>query len=278
MGNGAETYVAAHDSSPLAAAIAQRDLGVLRMVETALARGDALLAFQPIVNAKRTGQIAFHEGLIRVMDETGRIIPARDFIGACETNRIGRQLDTEALRLGLRALNETPSLRLAINMSARSIGYRPWIRELERGLALDPTVAERLIIEITESSAMLMPDITTIFMQDLQQKGVCFALDDFGAGYTSFRYLRDFDFDIIKIAGEFIGGISTNPDNRVLAQALVGIAHHFEMFTVAEAVETEVDAKVLQEIGVDCMQGYYFGMPTTWPPQPGVPAMATLAG
>jgi EAL domain-containing protein (putative c-di-GMP-specific phosphodiesterase class I) len=129
-------------------------------------------------------------------------------------------------------------------------------------------VAERLILEITESSAIIMPDLVSVFMTEMQARGICFALDDFGAGYTAFRYLKDFYFDILKIDGQFIRNIATNPDNQVLTQALVSIGRHFDMVTVAESVETSEDARWLVEIGVDCLQGYYFGAPSTELPAP----------
>jgi EAL domain-containing protein (putative c-di-GMP-specific phosphodiesterase class I) len=151
-------------------------------------------------------------------------------------------------------------------MSARSIGYPAWLRHWNAGLRVDQTIAERLILEITESSAMVMPDLVSVFMADMQARGICFALDDFGAGYTAFRYLKEFYFDIIKIDGQFIRGIATNPDNQVLTQALVSIARHFDMFTVAESVETAEDARWLVDAGVDCLQGYFFGVPTTEAP------------
>ena len=214
-----------------------------------------MLAFQPVVQARMTNRAAFYEAFIRILDEQGRVIPARDFMGVVETNELGRRIDVLALELGLLALAREPSIRLAVNMSARSIGYPAWLAALERGLRADPTIAERLILEITESSAMLMPDLVTVFMADMQARGICFALDDFGAGYTAFRYLKDFYFDIIKIDGEFIRGIANNPDNQVLAQALVSIGRHFDMFTVAESVETAEDARYLIDIGFDCLQG-----------------------
>jgi EAL domain-containing protein (putative c-di-GMP-specific phosphodiesterase class I) len=123
-----------------------------------------------------------------------------------------------------------------------------------------------LILEITERSARTVPELVVSFMSDLQRKGISFALDDFGAGFTSFRYLRDFYFDILKIDGEFIRNIHTDPDNQVLTKAMVAIARQFDMFTVAESVETFSDVKWLQNAGVDCLQGYYFGAPTIQPP------------
>lgn len=253
-------------ASPLDFAVAQRDRETVNMVRRAVERHDVLLAFQPVVQTARPDRVAFYEGLIRVLDPMGRVIPARDFIDAIEPTEVGRRLDCLALEMGLISLAEDPTLRLAINMSARSIGYPQWMKTLNKGLAIDETAAERLILEITESSAMRVPELVTVFMQDLQARGVSFALDDFGAGFTSFRYLREFYFDILKIDGQFIRGIAESPDNQVLTQALLSIARHFDMFTVAECVESAADAAYLSEIGFDCLQGYYCGAPTVMPP------------
>ncbi len=253
-------------ASPLDFAVAQRDRETMSMVRRAVARHDVVLAFQPVMQTARPDRPAFYEGLIRVLDENRRIIPAKDFIQTTETSELGRQLDCLALEMGLTSLAEDPTLRLAINMSARSIGYPHWLTTLNRGLALDDTIGERLILEITESSAMMMPELVIVFMQDLQARGVSFALDDFGAGYTSFRYLREFFFDILKIDSQFISGIASNPDNQVLTQALLSVARHFDMYTVAEGIENAEDAAFLTGLGVDCMQGFYFGAPTIMPP------------
>jgi EAL domain-containing protein (putative c-di-GMP-specific phosphodiesterase class I) len=252
-------------SSPLSAAISARDRDTLGMVEAAVAGRNAMLAFQPVVLAARPDRPAFYEGLIRILDDTGRVIPARDFIGAVEMHPIGRMIDCLALDMGLATLKAVPGLRLAINMSARSIGYARWQRSLDEGLRADPTVAERLILEITEASAMVMPDVVAAFMADLQARGISFAIDDFGAGFTSFRHLRDMYFDILKIDGQFVRGIAANGDNKVLTQALMSIARHFGMLTVAESVETAEDAAWLTAAGIDCLQGYHFGVPTRRP-------------
>ncbi|MBZ4023974.1 diguanylate phosphodiesterase [Rhodobacter sp. TJ_12] len=258
--------IATADTNPLNFAVAQRDRETLSMVARAIERRDVVLAFQPIVQTTRPEKPAFYEGLIRVLDDTGRVIPAKDFIETIETTELGRKIDCLTLEMGLMSLAEDHELRLSVNMSARSIGWPEWTKVLQRGLAQDDTVAERLILEITESSAMAMPELVSAFMQDMQLKGVSFALDDFGAGYTSFRYLREFYFDILKIDGQFITGVAQNRDNQVLTQALLSIAQHFEMFTVAEAVESAEDAAWLSAAGVDCMQGYFFGAPTIMPP------------
>ena len=147
------------ESSPLNFAVAQRDRETLSMVTRAVERRDVVLAFQPVVQTLRPDRPAFYEGLIRVLDDTGRVIPAQDFIGAAETTEVGRKLDCLALEMGLLSLAEDRSLRLSVNMSARSIGYPEWMRILNRGLAMDDHIGERLILEITESSAMMMPEL-----------------------------------------------------------------------------------------------------------------------
>ncbi len=250
-------YVSSDDST--------QQSSIIEMVRSAIERKNILLAYQPIVHSKNPTRPAYYEGLIRILDDKRRIIPAKEFIEVVETMEIGRVIDCLALELGLVALAEEPSLRLAINMSARSIGYPRWMDTLNHGLALDPTIAERLILEITESSAMLMPDIVNVFMGDLHRRGISFALDDFGAGYTAFRFFRDFQFDIVKIDGQFIRNIHKDADNQVLTAALISIAQQFDMFTVAECVEKKEELSYLQEAGIDCLQGYLLGRPETVP-------------
>lgn len=252
--------------SPLSAATAERDGDTIQTVAEAVRRRNVLLAYQPVVQAANLQRPAFYEALIRIVDPGGRIIPARDFVSAVETSEIGREIDCLALGMGLNALLRDPSLRLSINMSARSIGYPRFVRTLDQGLRACPTAGERMILEITECSAMTMPELVTTFMERLQGEGVSFALDNFGAGTTSFRVLREFYFDMIKIDGGFIRGIADSVDNQVLTQAMMAVARQFDMFAIAESVETARDADFLVGMGMDCLQGYYFGAPTVTPP------------
>lgn len=252
-------------NSPLDFALTQQANGTMGMVQEAIAHNQTLLAYQPVMRSDAPAQPAFYEGLIRVLDATGRVIPAADFMNKIEDSETGRDIDVLALRHGLHALRANPDLRLSINMSARSIGYRPWMNCLNRFLNDAPGLGERLILEITESSAMLVPELVIDFMHRLGDKGICFAMDHFGSGQMTIRYFKNFDFDILKIDGQFIRGIANNPDNEAIARALFGIAKQFNMLTVAESVETQEDAKLATRIGIHCLQGYYFAAPTTQP-------------
>ncbi|MTH78954.1 EAL domain-containing protein [Paracoccus aestuariivivens] len=252
--------------SPLDFMVDQKPRMTMAMVRRAVSDREAMLAFQRVVQSDRSDQVVFHEGSVRLIDETGRIVPLHDFMCAAELTELGRQIDCLALDLALHALAEDASIRLSVTMSARSIGYPAWMRALRDGIGRNANIAERLILEIGESSAMALPETVGPFMRELQSHGVNFALDDFGSGFMSVRYLRDFCFDMIKIDGRFIRDIAQQRDNQVLARALQSIAHHFDMCTVAKAVETAEDAAFLADLGIDCLQGGHFGGPTIVPP------------
>lgn len=251
--------------SPLRHAVTQRDRSTLAMVEDAIAHKQTLLAFQPVMRDIKLEKIAFYEGLIRVLDPTGRVIPAREFMPAVKKTQLGREIDVLSLRAGLMALSYHKDLRLSINMSARSIGYKAWTTMLNRWLNRDATIGERLILEISEKSAMEMPELVTSFMDQLQSRGICFALDNFGSGYTAIRYFKDLYFDILKLDGQFIRNIARNPDNQALISVMLSIATNFDMVTVAEQVENAEDSAWLEKLGIDCQQGFLFGAPTTRP-------------
>lgn len=246
---------------PLMAAVASRDADVLTLVEDALAHKRARIALQAIYVAGQMPTIAFYEGLIRVTDDAGRIISAGHFMGLVEETALGRQIDCVALDLALKLLSETPFVRLSINVSARSIADGQWRRILDKGLRRDPNVGERLIFEISETSATLLHEVVIRFMSEMQPHGVAFALDGFGAGVIAFRRLKDFFFDLVKIDKSFIRGIPEDSDNQVLTEALISVAHQFEMFVVADGIETQVEADYVTRMGVDCMQGFHFGIP-----------------
>ncbi len=248
---------------------------VQRIVADALRAGRVALAYQPVVHGAEPCRVSFYEGLIRLFDRHGRMIPAADFIDAVEDDELGRQIDIAALRKGLEALSAQPALRLSINMSVLTIGDGRWMTALEDALSRDPTVAERLIVEFTERAALSAPGIAR-FMDECRGFGLSFALDDFGAGYTSFRNLRELHFEIIKIDGEFIRDIDKIPGNRLLTQAILALAGHFGTLAVAECVESPAEAEVLRQIGVDAMQGWLFGGPALRPSPP--LALATRRG
>lgn len=266
MGNKKLAHLPEGSESPLNTAVSTRDRLVVQMATDAVKHKQCKLAFQPVIQAHAPYRVAFYEGFIRVLDETGRVIPAREFMPQVENTPIGRDLDCVALELGLRTLARNPEIRLSINMSARSIGYSNWSRILDRFLKRDAGLGERLILEISESSAMQVPELVVDFMDRLQDRGIAFALDDFGASNFSFRHFREFLFDAAKIDGQFVRGISNEPDNQTLVRALIAVAREFEILVTAESVETQEDAAFLVASGVDCLQGFLYGAPSVAEP------------
>ncbi len=252
-------------ASPLDVAISEADRATLSMVAEALRLRRMRLAYQPAVYAADPTIIGYFEGFIRLLNNRDHVIPARDFMAAAERQPLGRQIDCAALQMGLMTLQRNPNIRVSVNMSARSVGYRPWVAILRKALKEHPELGKKLILEINEDSAMQVPDVLLPFMQDMRETGIVFALDDFGAGMTSLHLLRDLRFEIAKIDGQFIHDIDSNPANQSLVRAAIAMAEELGMFLVAEAVETEAEANWLREQGVGCLQGYLFGAPSVTP-------------
>lgn len=257
--------VGANEANPLAVATSAADRQILDMVAEALAARRMRLAFQPAVYAANPDIPGFYEGFIRILDDMGRVIPARDFMEVSETRELGREIDCAALQVGLAALQRNPGIRIAINMSARSIGYRKWTSTLRAALREHSGIGRGLILEISEASAVLVPDVVIPFMKELKAEGIFFCLDDFGDGFSSLSLLREFGFDLAKIDGRFVRAVDQNPDQQAVVRAAVALSREFNMFPVAESVETVAEASFLREAGVGALQGYLFGAPTVSP-------------
>jgi EAL domain-containing protein (putative c-di-GMP-specific phosphodiesterase class I)/GGDEF domain-containing protein len=236
-----------------------------RAVMRALECDRVAIAFQPVVSAAEPARVAFRECLARVRDDDGNWLAAGSFLPKIERLDLVRSLDRRVLRLALGALRDHPTERLSINVSTRTMRDRTWIRELCAAAEQTPGVVERLIVELTESAAVTDAARTKAFLDEVRALGVAIALDDFGAGYSSFRHVRDFRPDWVKIDGGFVRGLHADPDNKLFVDTLVGIARNFDMATVAEFVETDADAAALRELGVDCLQGYRYGRPVIEP-------------
>lgn len=243
----------------------RRSEKTLVAVRAAIERGRVGLHYQPIVHGGNPQKVIYYEALLRLFDGRGRAIPNAQFMPLVEDLELGRILDCLSLQLGLAALRENPNLCLAVNMSARSIAMTNWMTILSGALRADKTLGRRLIVEITEASAMPEVSIAERFMKSLQRRGIAIALDDFGSGHTAFSYFCDFRFDIVKVDGRFIRDIDSDSDNQVLLSALASIAQHFNMFTVAEQVETKAETDYLRACHIDSMQGYYFARPVAAP-------------
>jgi diguanylate cyclase (GGDEF)-like protein len=221
-------------------------------------------AFQPIVHA-HNGEVAFYEALIRLWDEDDTLIAAKDFIPAAEQLGFCRIIDRRTLDLAVQELKTHPDIKLALNISGLTVADSGWLRRLTFQLQGRRDLAERLIIEITETMAMKDMVQSVQFVNRVRALGCKVALDDFGAGFTTFRHLKVLTVDIVKIDGAFVRDLVGNRDNQLFIRTLLDMAHAFRLETVAEFVENAEVAAMLHEQGVNFLQGYHFGKPELVP-------------
>lgn len=226
----------------------------------ALRNDRAPLAFQPIVETS-TGKVAYYEALLRVLDEKGMPVAAADFIPAVEQLGLARIIDRHVIERAVSELTENPLVTLSVNISGLTVADPHWLNHLMALLEAQSGLAERLIIEITETVAMADVRESERFVRTLRQLGCRVAIDDFGAGYTSFRHLKQLNVDIVKIDGSFVRNLSENRENQLFVRTLNDLANGFGLKTVAEFVETADQAALLGEIGIGFLQGYYYGRP-----------------
>jgi EAL domain-containing protein (putative c-di-GMP-specific phosphodiesterase class I) len=202
----------------------------------------------------------------------GKLVPAAQFVPAIEQLGLMRSIDNRVRDLAIRELERNPGATLAINISGLTATERSWFRGLVARLKERRDIATRLIVEITETAALQDIDETSRFVSALRALGCKVALDDFGSGFTTFHHLKALTVDVVKIDGSFIRDITTDTENQIFIHNLLALARALGVSTVAECVETRADADYLTSIGIDLLQGYYFGRPEV----DGQRALATL--
>jgi diguanylate cyclase (GGDEF)-like protein len=216
------------------------------------------LAYQPIKDAK-TGETVMHEALLRMIDASGEIITAGHLIPVAERLGLVRLIDRAVTQMTISALHSHPEARITMNVSATTAIDQRWYSQLLDIIASNRDVADRMTIEITEAVALNNLAETRDFVTRLRDLGCGVAIDDFGAGYTSFRNIRELPVTVIKLDGSFCRNLTSNKDNAFFVKSLVSLARTFELKVVAEWVESEDDAKLLAEWDVDYIQGNFVG-------------------
>ena len=239
----------------------QESLRVAELVQDAVRRDRLLFAFQPVVDV-RGGHPAFYECLMRIRGEDGGLISAAKFMPVVERLGMARLIDRHALAMAVRELEAAPGITLALNISSITATDRSWLRRLTTLIKRRPDLAPRLVVEITETFAMHDVEEMSTFVSAVRDLGCRVALDDFGAGYTSFRHLKALTIDIVKIDGSFVRDAAANIDDLMFIRTLVSLADGFGLATVAECVEDARTAEVLTAEGVSYLQGYHIGYPS----------------
>ena len=218
--------------------------------------------FQPLLNLE-SGEVEAHEVLMRIPATDGSMIAAGDFIEA--TGRIGllHKLDHLLLEKTFQAVAEQNYLgELFIKITPKSFifpEFFPKIQELNRKYAISPT---RIVFEVTERDTVRNVAMLQKFVTRMKAEGYRFAIDDFGSGYSSFKYLKLFPIDYLKIEGEFIRNMLDDRDFMAYTKSIVTLAKELQVKTVAEYVEDERIMDACRQLGIDFGQGYHIGRPT----------------
>lgn len=241
----------------------------LRMVErlgTNVAPEGLFLMMQPIMSLAAPYDSLNFEVLLRMREADGAIVPAWKIISAAESYGRIAVLDRWVLSGTLDWLSTHQNLLnntrfVCINLSGGSLNDEKFIKDAFAILSQYGRTVERLCIEITEGVALHDLDNTRRFIDGVRSYGAKIALDDFGAGYTSFSYLKELPADALKIDGAFVRGANAHPANLAIIEAIVELARNLGMKSIAEWTEDRATIESLAETGVDYVQGYAIAKP-----------------
>lgn len=236
-------------------------------VRQALVDGSFELWQQPIINL-RTGRVGKRELLLRMVAEDGERICAAEFMTAAEDFGLAPEVDSWVLEhlapLAREHQVREPGVLLTVNLSAQSIADPSLARRIDAAV-IDRSISPRdIMFEITETAAIADLDAAEALVRTLRDRDYGISIDDFGVGYGSFTYLQRLPFECVKIDRTLCSKVTTDANQRLPVQAMVLIARGLGRKTVAEGVEDAATATMLEHLGVDYGQGYFFGRPTPW--------------
>ncbi len=240
--------------------LCRQQMGLASYLYSAFQEKRLRLAWQPIVDVKKGG-VSHYEALLRIKGHNGKISSAGALIPVAEKMGMIETIDMMVMDMVVEELKATPDIHIAFNISNLTTENPVWLDALSSRVEHLPDVASRMMVEMTETAVQRDLRRVAYFVASLQSLGCQVALDDFGSGYTSFRQLKALSVDLVKIDGAFIKDIAINTDSRFFVKTLLDFARGFGLKTVAEFVESGEIAKILMEMGVDYLQGYYLGKP-----------------
>ena len=226
---------------------------------------DRIVLFaQPVIRL-RDRKPVHHEILVRLRDDEGGYVQPSSFIELAESLSMVQEIDMQVVEKLLQFMRQHnqfgKKLRYFVNLSRVSISDQRWVQRFVSLLRTSGIDASQLVFEITETAAMSEIDVTLSFIRRLKDMGCRFALDDFGAGFSSFYYLKRFEVDYLKIDGSFIRDLATDEGSRLFVRALNDVANGLSKQVVAEWIETPEALKLLTEMGAQYGQGYLFSKP-----------------
>ena len=264
--NGHQDSLVVYEKDAPAFREREAELDLVERLSNGVAPEGLFVEMQPIMSLKTPHESLNFEVLLRMRDRDGSLIPACRVISAAENSGRISVIDRWVMATTLAwidahhaVLNKTQFV--CMNLSGASLNDERFIQDAFAMLSKNLRAASCLCIEITESVALHDLDSTRRFIDKVRSYGVKVALDDFGAGYTSFSYLRELPADILKIDGNFIVDMNAHPANIAIVEAIVSLAMNLGMRTIAEWAEDNATVQTLADIGVDYVQGYAVARP-----------------
>lgn len=254
--------MAIHDAAANERARSEARLNWATRIRRALDEGAFVLERQPIIDLD-TGEVVLYELLLRMV-EGDELIPPGRFLGIAERYGLMPRIDRWVVREAVRLLATDPAgtgPRATVNLSSASLGDLELLEKIESRLALRGVRPGQLVFEVTETAAIARMDEARRFVDRLRELGCGFALDDFGAGFASFYYLKYLPFDYLKVDGEFVRAMTENPTDQLIVRAIVQTARGLGKRTIAEFVDDERTIALLRAVGVDYAQGFHLGRP-----------------
>lgn len=250
----------------------RREVRVASDIQQAINSGRMLVYAQTIVDLGTAGNPPVHnEILVRMQDLDGSIVTPNAFIPAAERFQLAESLDRYMIDAALSCMSESNRLNnhsdtvgVSINLSGDTLSVLDFDQYVLEALERHNVAPEKVCFEITETAAIRNLNVAIRFIESTRALGCRFSLDDFGAGLSSFAYLKDFNIDQIKIDGRFIRNIVEDDYDQEIVSAITRIGSSLRVTVVAEHVEDARTAKILKKLGVDYGQGYYWSKPTPY--------------
>jgi EAL domain-containing protein (putative c-di-GMP-specific phosphodiesterase class I) len=242
---------------------ARRQLSLTSRLRQAASRGDFILHYQPLVDVRGRSVIGA-EALLRWHDSKRGLVSPAEFIPLAERTGLIRPISDWVLDEACRQARDWTQAGVDIEMSVNLpvILWQPAMtRKVLAGINSFGLDAERLMIEVTESAAMIDPDTTERVLRELHGEGVRFAIDDFGTGYSSLSRLKQMPVSMLKIDRSFVSDVPGDADAEAMVKTIVQLARNLGVQPLAEGIETEEQRQFLLDCGCDLGQGYLFGAP-----------------
>ena len=234
------------------------------LLRKALVEDRFKLVFQPVVRAS-DGRLSHYETLLRMVSEEGSLLSPNQFIPVAERMGLIHQIDLWVVTHAIDYIANLPSqhgeVNFTINLSSHALQGDYLLPALKKKLEMTWVAPSRITFEITETAAVANVEKTRQMVSRIRALGCRFALDDFGAGFSTFNYVKNFPVDYLKIDGQFITNIVADHADQVLVRSMIEVAHSLGKKTIAEYVSNPEILRLLKEFGVDYVQGFLLGKP-----------------